>query len=252
MSIPTTGGDRRGPRVAAVTAVAAALLLAGCGAPTDGTGGARSGSSGTGGAASAASTSPTSRTSTSTRTPGAATSSTGQASGSASSSSTSSASWRGGRVLPASPPTRVRIPSIGVDHSGLVRLGRTSDGGIQPPKSFSAVGWYDRGPTPGQLGPAVIAAHVDSTSGPAVFFHLEDVAAGDAVRVTREDGTHLRFVVDRVRRYPKSSVPVARVYGKTSDRPELRLVTCGGDFDASTGHYVDNVVVFAHLTSVRG
>jgi sortase (surface protein transpeptidase) len=88
---------------------------------------------------------------------------------------------------------------------------------------------------------------VDSKAGPAIFYRLGDLRRGDRIAVGREDGTTARCVVDRVEEYPKVEFPTTEVYGNSTSRAELRLITCGGDFDHRTGHYVDNVVVFAHL-----
>jgi sortase (surface protein transpeptidase) len=93
----------------------------------------------------------------------------------------------------------------------------------------------------------VIAGHVDSTHGPAVFYRLGRLRRGAQVRVLRADGRVARFTVDRVDRFAKDAFPTVQVYGNTTNRAELRLITCGGDFDRRTGHYVDNVVAFAHL-----
>lgn len=142
-------------------------------------------------------------------------------------------------------PVRLAIDAIGV-HTALQPLGLLSNGSLQSPARWDRAGWYADGVVPGQVGPAVIAGHVDSTSGPAVFFRLGELRAGDAVRITLHDGRRLTFVVDRVDRYPKSNFPTATVYAPTPD-PELRLVTCTGRFDRAAGSYVDNLVVSAHL-----
>jgi hypothetical protein len=112
------------------------------------------------------------------------------------------------------------------------------------PTSFSVAGWYDLGPAPGDPGAAVVLGHVDSTSGPAVFYRLGDLAPGELVRVAREDGTDALFRVYAIREFAKSAFPTSLVYGRTRGA-ELRLITCGGPFDETTGHYLDNVVVFA-------
>jgi hypothetical protein len=143
-------------------------------------------------------------------------------------------------------PARVRIPALGVD-STLARLSTGAAGALLPPADFAQAGWFTGGPPPGATGPAVIAGHVDSVRGPAVFYRLAQLHSGDDVLVTRTDGTSLRFTVARVARYPKSAFPTAEVYGPTAD-PELRLITCGGAFDRSRRSYVDDVVVFARLT----
>lgn len=143
------------------------------------------------------------------------------------------------------PPERVRIPALGVD-SALERLGRLPDGTIAAPRAWERAGWYAQGPRPGQRGPAVVLGHVDSTSGPAVFYRLATLRPGDEVLVDLADRGTLVFRVDRTARYPKDRFPTEAVYFPTLDRV-LRLVTCGGTFDPATGHYRDNVVVYASL-----
>ncbi len=153
-----------------------------------------------------------------------------------------------GPVLSASTPTRVSIPSIGVD-SSLMGLGQNADGTVEvPPLGNTPAGWYRESPTPGEVGPAVLLGHVDSGAGPAVFFRLGEVAPGDEVSVIREDGTVAVFAVERVEQYGKADFPSLTVYGNT-DNAQLRLITCGGVFDRSVGHYVDNIVVYASLVS---
>ena len=154
-----------------------------------------------------------------------------------------------GPILPGSPPVRLDIASIGVHTSTFVDLGRGPDGSIEVPQNFAAAGFYTLGPTPGQFGPAVIAGHVDSHQGPAVFYRLGALKVGATVSVGRRDGTTARFIVDKVAAYPKAQFPTTEVYGNTTSRAELRLITCGGSFDDRSGHYVNNVVAFAHLVS---
>ncbi len=152
-----------------------------------------------------------------------------------------------GPVLPAADPVAVRIPSIGVDSPVLEPLALDADGVLPAPADYALPGWYTGGPHPGQLGPAVLAGHVDGPDGPAVFYRLGELAVGATVEVGRSDGTVATFVVDAVERYAKADFPTSRVYGNTTDRAEIRLITCGGAFDRTTGHYVDNIVVFGHL-----
>ncbi len=142
-------------------------------------------------------------------------------------------------------PARVRIPAIGVD-STLVELGLDRDGVLVPPADFALAGWYEAGPAPGEVGPAVIAGHVDSRSGAAVFFRLDELVTGDEVLVERIDGTTARFTVSGTERFPKDAFPTEDVYGPTP-RAELRLITCGGEFDSDRRSYRDNVVVTAVL-----
>ena len=149
--------------------------------------------------------------------------------------------------VPPSAPLRVRIPRIGVS-SPLVELGLAADGSMQVPAGadYDKAGWFTEGPEPGQLGPAVIAGHVDSKAGPSVFFRLRDVHAGDHVLVDREDGRTLRFVVESSHQYPKAELPTNDVFGPLP-WPALRLITCGGAFDRSSRSYTDNIVVTARL-----
>jgi hypothetical protein len=146
----------------------------------------------------------------------------------------------------AAAPVRVRVPAIGVD-SELLRLGTDPAGVLVPPDDPDRAGWFTGGAVPGDVGPAVVAGHVDSVDGPAVFSRLGELGPGTEVLVDREDGTTARFAVTGVGRYPKRDFPTESVYGPTP-RAELRLVTCGGEFDRSARSYLDNVVVTAVLT----
>jgi LPXTG-site transpeptidase (sortase) family protein len=140
------------------------------------------------------------------------------------------------------PPARVRIPSIGVDVP-LDALHLDATGALEAPTDFQVAGWYADGTVPGDAGPAVIAGHVDSQSGPAVFFRLGELRAGDLVEVER-GGEWIAFEVVETTRVPKDEFPTEQVYGPTPDR-QLRIITCGGDFDNTTRNYRDNVIVYA-------
>ena len=144
-------------------------------------------------------------------------------------------------------PARLAIPAIGVD-APVIELGLEPDGTLEVPENYSDAGWWSRGAKPGARGPAVIAGHVDSKDGPAVFYELGELERGDEIVVSDRRGRQVRFAVDRLERHAKDDFPTSAVYGPTG-RPELRLVTCSGDFDASTGHYVDNTIVFARAVS---
>jgi hypothetical protein len=140
-------------------------------------------------------------------------------------------------------PEQVRIPAIGVD-SSLAALGVDAAGALVPPTDFAQAGWFSAGTVPGDVGPAVVAGHVDSFTGPAVFYRLEELAIGDGVQVVRSDGRTIDFRVTRVARYPKDDFATEEVYGPTTGA-ELRLITCGGTFDTGRRSYRDNVVVYA-------
>lgn len=157
------------------------------------------------------------------------------------------ASDPGANPLARSAPVTIRIPGIGVD-APVMKVGRDADGTVQVPPlaEHNLTGWYQYGPSPGQRGPAVILGHVDSTTGISVFYYLKNMHAGDKVYVTLADGKVAAFAVDGLQKVAKDAFPTASVYG-TAGYPSLRLITCGGPFDEATGHYVDNVIVYAHL-----
>lgn len=140
-------------------------------------------------------------------------------------------------------PTRITMPSIGVD-SSIIDLGIAADGSIEVPQDSRYAGWLATSPAPGQQGPAVIAGHVDSKSGPAVFYTLRKLKVGDPIVVTRRDGTQLTFTVDGLQDFAKSSFPTQATYGPVPG-PAIRLITCGGRYDRSAGGYQENLVVFA-------
>jgi LPXTG-site transpeptidase (sortase) family protein len=159
------------------------------------------------------------------------------------------ASDPGARPLARSAPVKIRIPRIGVN-APVMKLGRDADGTVQVPPlaAHNLTGWYRYGPAPGQRGPAVILGHVDSLTGISVFYYLKDLHAGDKVYVRLADGKVATFAVDGVQKVSKDAFPTASIYGKAS-YPSLRLITCGGPFDKATGHYLDNIIVYAHLVS---
>ena len=143
-------------------------------------------------------------------------------------------------------PAVIRIPRLEVE-APIIPLGLQDDGSIEVPKNPDQAGWWLGGPEPGETGPAVIVGHVDSErTGPAVFFHLRYLEAGDEIHIDRVDGSTITYVVESTERHDKDEFPTDAVYGPTED-PTLRLVTCGGDFDFNTRTYDDNVVVFASL-----
>lgn len=147
--------------------------------------------------------------------------------------------------LTRSRPTRVRIPAIAVD-SELVGLGLRHDGRMEVPPGAFPAGWYTGAPTPGELGPAILAGHVDHGGTAGVFYRLRELEPGDTVEVVRQDGSTALFRVTRVEQHRKDAFPTAAVYGDI-DHAGLRLITCGGPFDRGVHSYEDNIVVFAEL-----
>lgn len=147
-------------------------------------------------------------------------------------------------------PARLQIPAIGVD-TGLETLGIRSDRTIDVPKDPAMAGWLRGGPAPGDPGPAIVAGHVDSRTGPAVFYRLSELKPGQVVTVRRGDRSTVQFRIDSVEQFSKSAFPTAQVYGP-APVPSLRLITCAGAYDKASG-YRDNIVVFAsRLTASTG
>ncbi|WP_244248127.1 class F sortase [Rathayibacter sp. VKM Ac-2801] len=140
-------------------------------------------------------------------------------------------------------PARLSVPAMGLDEP-LIALGIQSDGAMEVPVDYDDVGWFSEGGRPGGSGRTVIAAHVDSRSGPAVFFRLGELAPGDEIAVSGVDGSDHRYRVTAVESHAKAAFPTARVFGATLEE-ELILVTCGGEYDTAIGRYRDNLVVFA-------
>jgi LPXTG-site transpeptidase (sortase) family protein len=153
------------------------------------------------------------------------------------------------RPLAYSVPETIRIPGIGVD-APVMKVGQLSDGTVQTPPldDHDMTGWYKYGPTPGERGRSVILGHVDSDTGVSVFYYLKDLKSGDKIYVTLADSKVATFAVDGLQKVSKDAFPTASVYGK-SDTPSLRLITCGGAFDEATGHYLYNIIVYAHMVA---
>ncbi|MEV8098135.1 class F sortase [Kitasatospora sp. NPDC085879] len=155
------------------------------------------------------------------------------------------------RPLPPSDPVRLRIPAIGVD-APMTGLDLDAAGALQPPSADNPnlTGWYRGGASPGSSGTAIATGHVDTRSGPAVFFRLGALPKGSTVEVARADGSTAVFTVDAVEVYDKKAFPDDKVYGNTSGLPELRVITCGGGYTKPTG-YLGNVVVYATLSGTE-
>ena len=160
------------------------------------------------------------------------------------SAATSEPAFTAVREVPRAPlPVRLRIPSLGVD-APVGPVGTAADGTVEVPTEWEDVGWFDGGARPGEDGPSVLLGHVDSKAGPAVFARLPQAPPGTVVEVVGAGGQVSRWQVERTEQHPKTRFPTEAVY-LPALRPELRLVTCGGAFDRASGHYVDNVVVYA-------
>jgi hypothetical protein len=141
-------------------------------------------------------------------------------------------------------PRAIRIPSVEIEAQFEEPLGLQASGEIEVPEAFDTVAWYEHGPTPGELGPAVVLGHVDSYEGPAVFYNIRKLREGDSIFVEREDGTTAEFRVIKLENYDQNDFPTEAVYGDI-DHAGLRLITCTGVFDRGTARYTHNLVLFA-------
>lgn len=156
-----------------------------------------------------------------------------------------------GPSLPRSEPKRLRIPAIAVDAPFTpLSIGAAGRLDAPPPNDKNLAGWFKDGVTPGERGAAIVAGHVDTTTGPAIFLQLRFLQPGSTVDITRTDGTVATFKVDTVETFSKAKFPDKRVYADTPDA-QLRLITCGGNYNKTVRDYEDNVVVFAHLDSSK-
>ncbi|WP_149359533.1 class F sortase [Lolliginicoccus suaedae] len=144
------------------------------------------------------------------------------------------------------PPARISIPALGID-APLAYTGLNQDNTLAVPE-FGDISWYDQGATPGDPGPAGILGHVDTRSGPDVFYRLHELRPGDTVTITTTEGEQLVFTITTIEQHAKALFPTEEVWLPTPE-PELRLITCGGEFDQGADSYRDNIIAFAELTT---
>lgn len=149
------------------------------------------------------------------------------------------------QTLTKSVPVSLSIPTINLSTS-LTSVGQQSDNTLEVPVTTEIPGWYRYSPTPGELGPSVIVGHVDSVSGPAIFWRLRELTVGHIIEVKRTDNTTAKFKVTEVLQFEQNAFPTNKVYGDI-DHAGLRLITCGGSFNRFTGQYSHNTIVFASL-----
>jgi len=148
-------------------------------------------------------------------------------------------------IVQTSPPVRMRIPALGID-TAVQWVGVDAEGRMDVPSNYTEVAWYERGPSPGTPGNSVIAGHLDSTTGPAVFYRLEDLQPGDEIITSTQDGQEYRFVVTTSEVYDAVDAPLDRIFGNAI-RPQLNLITCDGAFDQSQRQYDKRLVVYSVL-----
>ncbi|UOQ49840.1 class F sortase [Gracilibacillus caseinilyticus] len=142
-------------------------------------------------------------------------------------------------------PAAISIPAIDVS-AAIEHVGKLSNGQMGVPEQDENVGWYEFGAKPGEQGSAVMAGHVDNKTGPAVFYHLEDMKEGDKIHITNVEGEQLTFEVYQTKSYPKDEAPISEVFGYTAART-LKLITCTGEFLDNVGTHENRLVVSAQL-----
>jgi hypothetical protein len=155
--------------------------------------------------------------------------------------------WRIRKRMPG--PAKILIPTIGVS-ARIIPLDLNADRTLQVPADFGVAGWFRGAAEPGEAGPAIVVGHVDSVSGPGAFYHLRALRKNDVITMVSKGGWTIRYTVTATLATPKSDFPTKMVYGETP-KPTLRLITCDGAFNSSTGHYVDNYIVFAKWAGTR-
>lgn len=147
--------------------------------------------------------------------------------------------------LGRSEPVHLRIEKVGID-APFIALGLKNDGTMQTPSDGKTVGWYRYAPTPGEIGPAVVAAHVDTKAGPAVFARLDELSPGDMFTIERADGSVATFAVTELKEFSQNNFPTEEIYGNL-DYAGIRLITCAGTFDRKAKRYSHNTIVFGKL-----
>jgi Sortase domain len=148
--------------------------------------------------------------------------------------------------LTVSRPVTVTVPAVGLS-AGIVPVGLDGNGQIDVPAP-SLAGWYQPGPAPGAVGPAVLVGHVDTRSGAAVFYRLTAARPGDEIDVGRADGSQSHFVISAVTTVKKAAFPADAVFARTSGAA-IRLITCTGPFNPRSHHYVDSLIVWGTATA---
>ncbi len=164
--------------------------------------------------------------------------------------STDAIAVRHAAPMKSSRPVSIAIPALGVD-APIERLGVDSDQQLEVPSDPATAGWYQEGSAPGAAGAAVIAGHVTWEQEPAVFFKLGNLRPGQRVHMRRADGRTAVFAITKIEQYAKDEFPTAKVY-RPVNRPVLRLITCGGEYDADSDSYTANVVAYGTLVATRG
>lgn len=149
------------------------------------------------------------------------------------------------KSLSKSDPVKIAVPALGID-SSLVNVGKNPDDTLEVPKDAQDPAWYRLSPTPGELGPSIIVGHVDSETGPGIFWKLNQLQKDQIIEVTRSDNQVARFKVTEVKQFEQNNFPTQEVYGNIN-HSGLRLITCGGVFNRTTQSYSHNTVVYAEL-----
>lgn len=142
-------------------------------------------------------------------------------------------------------PSSIAIPALDINAS-IEEVGLTEDREMDVPEDGDIVGWFHQGAKPGAQGNAVLAGHVDDLSGPAIFYDLHKLEAGDEIIIESADEETLTFEVTEMEVYPYDDAPVSELFGPSSSK-NLNLITCTGEFDDEVGTHNERLVVFTEL-----
>lgn len=144
-------------------------------------------------------------------------------------------------------PARIEIPSIDVD-TAIEPTGVLANGEMGVPEDVDQVGWFEPGYKTGSKGHSVLAGHVDSLTGPAVFYELKNVTIGEQVTIIDADGRKMVFEVTKKVSYETDEAPIEKIFGPTDERL-INLITCTGVYNRSIGSHEERLVVTAELVS---
>ncbi len=142
-------------------------------------------------------------------------------------------------------PVTLEIPAIGVT-SDIENVGELENGQMGVPEGVDNVGWFEPGTLPGNRGSSVMAGHIDSLTGPAVFYKLDQLKKGDEVVVKDAEGKSLTFIVTKTERYPRKDAPIDEIFG-FSYGSRLNLITCTGEFNRKAKTHEERLVVYTEL-----
>ncbi len=140
-------------------------------------------------------------------------------------------------------PKSITIPAIKVN-APIQNVDIDKYGNMGVPDDPKAVGWYQRGPRPGETGNAVLAGHLDTVETTAVFWNLRKLKVGDYIYTTDTNNKTISFKVVRMQAYFLNKAPMEEIFGP-SNGAHLNLITCNGAWDSINHTYNQRLVVYS-------